>query len=80
MPRRQDDRQSVDTGAAWADVAIVTPWSYGFGQDTTSDLKAYVYTDRPVYRPGHTVHIKAVIRQNKDDDVLLPSVKTRRSR
>jgi len=58
------------------DVAIVTPWSYGFGQDTTSDLRAYVYTDRPVYRPGHTVHIKAVIRQDKDDDVLLPSAKT----
>jgi uncharacterized protein YfaS (alpha-2-macroglobulin family) len=58
------------------DVAIVTPWSYGFGQDTTSGLRALVYTDRPVYRPGHTVHIKAVIRQDKDDDVVLPSVKT----
>jgi hypothetical protein len=58
------------------DVAIVTPWSYGFGQDQTTDLTAYIYTDRPVYRPGHTVHIKAVIRQDKDDDVVLPSVKT----
>ena len=45
------------------DVAIVTPWSYGFGPDRASDLQAYIYTDRPVYRPGHTVHIKAVIRQ-----------------
>jgi hypothetical protein len=58
------------------DVAIVTPWSYGFGQDQTTDLTAYIYTDRPVYRPGHTVHIKAVIRQNKDDDVVLPNIKT----
>ena len=58
------------------DVAIVTPWSYGFGQDRQSNLQAYIYTDRPVYRPGHTVHIKAVIRQDKDDEVLLPSVKT----
>ncbi len=25
----------------------------------------YIYTDRPVYRPGHTVHIKAVVRRKK---------------
>jgi len=58
------------------DVAIVTPWSYGFGPDRASDLQAYIYTDRPVYRPGHTVHIKAVIRQEKNDEVLLPGAKT----
>ena len=23
----------------------------------------YIYTDRPVYRPGHTVHFKGVLRQ-----------------
>jgi uncharacterized protein YfaS (alpha-2-macroglobulin family) len=58
------------------DVAIVTPWSYGFGPDRAPDLQAYIYTDRPVYRPGHTVHIKAVIRQEKNDEVLLPGAKT----
>src|ERR1035438_9292836 len=58
------------------DVAIVTPWSYGFGPDRATDLQAYIYTDRPVYRPGHTVHIKAVIRQEKDDQQILPAVKT----
>ena len=58
------------------DVAIITPWSYGFGPDRTTDLEAYVYTDRPVYRPGHTVHIKAVIRKEQNDDRILPSVKS----
>ena len=58
------------------DVAIVTPWSYGFGPVRADDLQAYIYTDRPVYRPGHTVHIKAVIRQEKNDEVLLPGAKT----
>jgi hypothetical protein len=58
------------------DVAIVTPWSYGFGPDRATDLQAYIYTDRPVYRPGHTVHIKAVIRQEKDDQEILPTAKT----
>jgi alpha-2-macroglobulin len=25
--------------------------------------KGYVYTDRPIYRPGHTVHYKGIIRE-----------------
>jgi uncharacterized protein YfaS (alpha-2-macroglobulin family) len=29
----------------------------------------YIYTDRPIYRPGHTVHFKAIVRT--DDDALL---------
>jgi len=58
------------------DVAIVTPWSYSFGPDRTSDLQAYIYTDRPVYRPGHTVYIKAVIREEKNDEQILPTIKT----
>jgi hypothetical protein len=59
-----------------ADAALVTPWSYGFGADRQSDLSAYVYTDRPVYRPGHTVHIKAVVRREKDDALDLPEDET----
>ncbi len=26
------------------------------------ELAAYIYTDKPIYRPGHTVHVKAVLR------------------
>ena len=46
--------------------------------DTTSgnshqrEARAYIYTDRPVYRPGHTVHIKAVVRVKKGDALELP--------
>jgi uncharacterized protein YfaS (alpha-2-macroglobulin family) len=58
------------------DVAIVTPWSYGFGGNKPSDLNAYICTDRPVYRPGHTVHIKAVIRHEQNDEQILPTVKS----
>ncbi len=59
-----------------ADAALVTPYGYAFGTNRTTDLTAYVYTDRPVYRPGHTVHIKAVVRRQKDDVLELPEVKT----
>jgi len=55
-----------------ADAALVTPWSYGFTQQNQREARAYIYTDRPVYRPGHTVHIKAVVRLKKDDKLQLP--------
>ncbi|MGA2348893.1 MAG: MG2 domain-containing protein [Terracidiphilus sp.] len=56
-----------------ADAAIITPYGYAFGASRTTDLTAFVYTDRPVYRPGHTVHIKAVVRRQKDDALDLPN-------
>src|ERR1035437_2068326 len=55
-----------------ADAALVTPWSYNFGQQNERQGRAYIYTDRPVYRPGHTVHIKAIVRLKKDDTLQLP--------
>lgn len=55
-----------------ADEALVTPWSYSFGSSGRNDLSSYIYTDRPVYRPGHTVHIKAIVRRNEKDVLVLP--------
>lgn len=64
------------------DVAVITPSNYYWEGDSSSgnQLKAYVYTDRPVYRPGHTVHIKAVVRREKDDQLVLSTEKTLRLR
>ncbi len=30
--------------------------------------KVYLYTDRPIYRPGHTVHYKGILRHDDDGD------------
>ena len=49
------------------ETAIVTPASYAFSMSETSRWAAYVYTDRPVYRPGHTVHWKAVLRERVEN-------------
>ncbi len=59
-----------------ADAAVITPYGYAFGNNEARDLKAYIYTDRPVYRPGHTVHIKAVVRREQNDTLILPNEKT----
>ena len=42
-------------------VAATDPGGWMF-QDGTRELTGYVYTDKPIYRPGHTVNIKAVLR------------------
>jgi uncharacterized protein YfaS (alpha-2-macroglobulin family) len=58
------------------DTALVTPWSYNFAANESGNLKGYIYTDRPVYRPGHVVHIKAVVRKEANDALTLPQQKT----
>ncbi|MGB7548374.1 MAG: MG2 domain-containing protein, partial [Terracidiphilus sp.] len=59
-----------------AGTAVLTPWGYGFGDQNQQHLKGYVYTDRPVYRPGHTVHIKGIVRKEVNDTLVLPGQRT----
>ncbi len=58
------------------DNALVTPWGYNFGQQNEQQGRAYFYTDRPVYRPGHTVHIKGILRKEAKDALDLPDERT----
>ena len=50
-------------------VAATDPGSW-FTGEKTRDLTGYVYTDKPVYRPGHTVNIKGVLRWQVGDAVV----------
>jgi uncharacterized protein YfaS (alpha-2-macroglobulin family) len=54
------------------DVAAVTPASYAFSGSEDSRWASYVYTDRPVYRPGHTVHWKAILRMKVENHLEVP--------
>ena len=36
-------------------------------QQPARELAAYVYTDKPIYRPGHTVNVKAILRWRQLD-------------
>ncbi len=54
------------TGAEWSDG--IRGWDYGLPYERwPSAYQATIYTDRPIYRPGHTVWFRGVLR--KDDDV-----------
>ncbi|MCB0035759.1 MAG: Ig-like domain-containing protein, partial [Anaerolineales bacterium] len=55
------------------------PYDFGIYTDyyTEPDRpQTYVYTDRPLYRPGQNVEIKGVVRFNDDLDYSLPDFET----
>ncbi|MDZ4764192.1 MAG: Ig-like domain-containing protein [Chloroflexota bacterium] len=42
-------------------------WSFGFPTDDfPSQYAGYLYTDRPIYRPGQPVYFRGVVRERKD--------------
>lgn len=55
------------------DVAVVTPESYNLSSNPDTDWSGYVYTDRPVYRPGHTVHFKVILRTRVGEKYKVPA-------
>ncbi len=56
------------------DFAAVTPGSWAFSHSTSDKWASYVYTDRPVYRPTHVVHWKAILRAREGDHLTLPKL------
>lgn len=71
----QDGRDITASG-------LTTEWqlyagsSYNWSQPNTQEYAAYIYTDRPIYRPGHTVFFKAIIRTDQDALLAVPPAGT----
>ncbi|MBI5086988.1 MAG: hypothetical protein HZB13_20615 [Acidobacteria bacterium] len=53
------------------DFAVTTAGGYLLGAGP--GLTGYVYTDRPVYRPGHKVHFRSILRTMDKAEYALPS-------
>jgi uncharacterized protein YfaS (alpha-2-macroglobulin family) len=58
------------------DVAAVTPGGYALSGWQGGRWSSYVYTDRPVYRPSHIVHWKAILRARAQNHLELPKLTT----
>ena len=56
------------------DVAVTVLENYAFSVDR-EDWNGYIYTDRPVYRPGHTVHFKGIVRTTSTAGFTVPAGK-----
>lgn len=58
------------TVTAGSDTAVLSSWadtlSQGSWASAYQDEKAYIYTDRPIYRPGQEVHLKGLYRVDFD--------------
>jgi uncharacterized protein YfaS (alpha-2-macroglobulin family) len=51
-------------------VAATDPGAYSL-QQPIRELAGYIYTDKPIYRPGQQVHVKAVLRWRERDALRL---------
>jgi uncharacterized protein YfaS (alpha-2-macroglobulin family) len=53
-----------------------SPWEMGVSADTSREqsLFVYIYTDRPIYRPGDTVYYKGIVRTPDFGRYALPDV------
>jgi uncharacterized protein YfaS (alpha-2-macroglobulin family) len=52
----------------------INPWEFSLPTDYfPSSQKIYLYTDRPIYRPGDTVYFRLVSRQFQDGGYVMPA-------
>src|SRR5262245_37826459 len=53
----------------------ISAWDFGYSQNVRSPhTQIYMYTDRPMYRPGQTVFFRGVARQAFNARYELPSI------
>ncbi len=55
------------------DFAAVSMYGWNLGTDPDRRLTGYIYTDRPVYRPGHTVYFRGILRAEAGAGYQLPA-------
>lgn len=61
--------------SAWSDG--IEPWLFDLPADYEPPrFRVYWQTDKPIYRPGQTVHFKAIVRSDDDARYTLPPTRT----
>ena len=68
----QAGRWFTVVGNNWNDG--ISPWDFNLNASFYSQpYQGYLYTDRPIYRPGQTVYFKAILRADDDAHYSLPA-------
>jgi len=55
-----------------SEFAAATPYTWEMSSSANGRYAGYVFTERPVYRPTHTVHWKAILREHDGNSLALP--------
>ena len=71
---RIDEGGRSGVAATWWDTGA-SPYELG-ASSYTPGVVGHLYTDRPIYRPGETVHFKAVVRDDDDAVYSVPAPNT----
>ncbi len=50
----------------------ISIWAFGYSASTPGPLRLFLDTDRPIYRPGQSVHFKGILRAEDDASYALP--------
>ena len=69
--RPDDVRVLARRGGDYA-LNALSPYAF---QPNEDQWEGYIYTDRPVYRPGHTVHFNAIVRLRTATGYVVPAGK-----
>jgi len=70
MPKMESGEFAV-IGSKGKSQAIAHLYAYWYDGD--SPLRVYTYTDRPVYRPGHEVAFKSILRELDGNEYKVPA-------
>ncbi len=64
-------------GSGWDWSAGISPWDFGLEATYWRGAhRVYIYTDRPIYRPGQTVYFRGIVRAEDDARYSLPDLST----
>jgi uncharacterized protein YfaS (alpha-2-macroglobulin family) len=71
----RSDTYTTFVGSQWNQG--ISPWDFDISQSWKTGLQVIgaIITDRPIYRPGDTVHFKGIFREDRDASLSPPSKK-----
>jgi alpha-2-macroglobulin len=67
LPERLGEFHLTVVAQRGGDEAVVAGTNYSFESD--GDFVMHAYTDRPIYRPGHRIQYKAIVRRKTASDM-----------
>lgn len=73
--RGQDPESILVMARNGNDFTVDSMYGYSLASNPERFWTGYIYTDRPVYRPGHTLHVRGILRTQAGGGYSIPDVR-----